>query len=181
MPTAAIFGGSNFKPDSIESQTAEKIARKLAEKGFDICTGGYGGVMEAALKGAAEFPVKRIGVGAESLAGRKFNKYVSVKIVAKNYMARLEKLIEIGDVYIVLPGGSGSLLELAAVWALKERGEIPDKTIICVGEQWSEVVQTIGFYSEKTINQFDIIKYADSARDAAAIVFRKFDIEFEEI
>ncbi|MHC4104192.1 MAG: LOG family protein, partial [Planctomycetota bacterium] len=57
---------------------------------------------------------------------------------------RLDKLIELGQAYVVLPGGTGTLLELAKVWELKNKGFLPpDKPIILVGRFWKPLVDLV--------------------------------------
>src|SRR5438094_10375105 len=51
-PAVSIFGSARSKPGDPEYVLAEEIARKLAERGFAIITGGGPGVMEAGNKGA---------------------------------------------------------------------------------------------------------------------------------
>lgn len=174
MPTITIFGNSEAEPGSFDYDTAELIGKSFAEKGFDIATGGYTGVMEAALKSAALFNVKKIGVTAESQNKTK-NQYVDTEIKVKSYTDRLLKLIEIADAFVVLPGGTGTLLELSAVWALTKKGEISAKPIVCVGEMWSETLQTLGFYSEEMLGAADLIYIAETAQQAVEYAENNID------
>ncbi len=158
MPTIVVFGSSLSVPYSTDYEAAEELGGKLAAKGFNIATGGYGGTMEAVLKGASEYGVKRLGV-VLSKSELKINDYVQEKIFAETYLERLNLLIELGDIFIILPGGTGTLLELSAVWALKERGFV-NKPIVCYGEIWYEMLQTMGFYSEKFLESSSLLKIA---------------------
>lgn len=175
MPSVAIFGNSQTMPGKWDYDTAELLGFLLAKSGFDIITGGFGGVMEAALKGASSHPVDRIGVPIEGLQNREKNKYVKTEISADSYLERLEKLIELASAFIVMPGGTGTLLELSAVWALKERGLLGNKPIICIGELWQEVAQTMGFYSERILETTQLLYFADTADDAIIYVSNFFN------
>ena len=53
-PAVSIFGSARVKPDDPVYQTSEKMAALFAKNKFAVITGGGGGVMEAANKGAAE-------------------------------------------------------------------------------------------------------------------------------
>jgi uncharacterized protein (TIGR00730 family) len=170
MPTIAIFGSSDCRAGSFEYDTAEVIGAALAQLGYDIVTGGYGGVMEAALKGASQFDVKRIGIITSYFEGKEANPFTQQLIVKDNYIDRLFELVHTADGYIVLPGGSGTLLELSLVWALKERSVINEKPIVCCGEQWFEVMQTMSFYSEKLLNNSKLVINAESANQAVEAV-----------
>ncbi len=48
----AVFGNANAKVGSFEWEIAEKLGEEISKRGFNIVTGGYGGVMEAAFKNA---------------------------------------------------------------------------------------------------------------------------------
>lgn len=173
MAVITIFGSSGTLPGAYEYDSAELGGKLLSEKGFDLCDGGYAGVMEAAFKGAADSEVKRIAVIAEEYPDKKPNEYATEVIVEKTYVDRMQKMIALGDAYIVFPGGSGTLLELAAVWTFKNRGFIGDKPIVCIGEQWHEVLQTMGFYSEKALDNLRRIDNAETVEKAVDIVASK--------
>jgi hypothetical protein len=170
MPTIAIFGSSECRAGSFEYDTAELIGSGLAGQGFDIVTGGHGGVMEAALKGASRFCVDRIGVTTHYFQVKPPNAYVEKHIIKDTYLDRLFELVDIADGYVVLPGGTGTLLELAMVWALKERSIISGKPIVCCGEQWFEVMQTMSFYSEKILNNSSLVVNAENANQAVEAI-----------
>ena len=58
---------------------------------------------------------------------------------------RLNKLVELGNGYVVLDGATGTLLELACIWELKNKGfNSTDKPIIIVGQFWKGLVDLIG-------------------------------------
>ncbi len=172
MPVVTVFGNSESKPGSFEYDTAEFIGKELGKAGLDIATGAYGGVMEAVMKGAAEYGVKRIGVATDYFPEREANRYVNEHIRTDSYLNRLIKLITAGDGFIVFPGSTGTLLELSAVWALREREVLKDKPIVIIGEQWQEVIQTMGFYSEKVLDSISFIRHFDSAENAAAYLVK---------
>ena len=170
MSVIAVFGDSVASTDSKDYKTALKIGELFAKNGYDIATGGYGGVMEAALKGAYDHNVQTIGVMFLDETERKRNKYVRNVVEVKTYLDRLQHLIYIADAFLVLPGGTGTLLELTAIWALKERNLLGNKPIVCIGEQWQEVIETMEFYSEKIMEATHFISHTDSLDEALGIV-----------
>lgn len=177
MPVVSIFGSSECEPGSFEYDIAELVGSKLGEAQLDIATGGYGGVMEAVMKGASRYGVKRYGIATNFYEGKKVNIYVSDEIKIDTYLNRMIKLISLGDAYIVFPGGTGTLLELSAIWALSDRGIIQNKPIAVLGEQWQEVTQTIGFYNEKVLDSLLLLKYFDLAEKAAEYISNHFKIK----
>jgi uncharacterized protein (TIGR00730 family) len=139
-----IFGTSRAKPGDSTFTLAYETGRVLARAGFAIANGGYGGSMLAAARGASEAGGEVIGVTCSAFKSSKANEYVTREIVTESLDERLDTLIELGRAYIVLPGGTGTLLELAKVWELKNKGFLDaDKPIILVGEFWRSLVDLI--------------------------------------
>ena len=143
--TITIFGTANAKSGEPAYTLAYKVGRLLAQAGFTIANGGYGGTMLAASKGAAEAGGETIGVTTcSAFKGSTANEYITREIVADSLDERLDTLIKLGQAYVVLPGGTGTLLELAKVWELKNKGFIEaDKPIILVGGFWKPLVDLI--------------------------------------
>ena len=138
-----IFGTGRAKADDTAYTLAYKTGQLLAQAGFTIANGGYGGTMLAASKGAAEAGGKTIGVTCSAFAG-KANEYISREIITDSLSERLDTLIKLGQAYIVLPGGTGTLLELAKVWELKNKGFLKaNKPIILIGSFWEPLVKLI--------------------------------------
>lgn len=137
-----IFGSSKPQAGEPDYEIARKLGRLLAEAGFTICNGGYGGTMEAAARGAKEAGGSTIGVTMEFVNPRA-NQWTDETIVVKSLVDRLMKLIELGDAYVVLRGGTGTLLELAAVWELMNKRAIRSRPVVVVGEFWNSTVETV--------------------------------------
>ncbi len=142
--TITIFGTGRAKQGDANFQLAYETGKLLAQAGFTIANGGYGGTMLAAAKGAAEAGGKIIGVTCSAFKGSKGNEYISREIVAGSLNERLDTLLKLGRAYVVLPGGTGTLLELANVWELKNKGFLEaDKPIILVGGFWRPLLDLI--------------------------------------
>lgn len=137
----AIFGSGRSKPINDAFVLAEKIGLLLAEAGFTIINGGYGGTMLAAAKGSSQAGGKTIGVTCKAFGASRANEYISREIVTESLDERLDTLITTAQAYIVLPGSTGTLLELAKVWELKNKGFInKNKPVILVGGFWQPLV-----------------------------------------
>ena len=138
-----VFGTGRAGPGDEAYGLAERTGRLLAEAGFTIANGGYGGTMLAAAKGASEAGGEVIGVTCSAFKSRA-NKHVSREIVTASLDERLDTLIRLGRAYVVLPGGTGTLLELAKVWELKNKGFAgADRPIILVGGYWNGLVELV--------------------------------------
>ncbi len=146
-----IFGSGNCREDSTEYQKAFDLGQALAEEGYCLANGGYGGTMEAAFKGSSLFNIRRIAVTAEEY-GKNPNKWHTEEIKTKSYIDRLIKLIELGDAYIALAGSSGTLLEIAALWALLDRGLADKKPLLLFSGKWHELLALMRKYSQENDN-----------------------------
>jgi hypothetical protein len=139
-----IFGTGRAKPGNSTYQLAYEAGKLLAEAGFTVANGGYGGTMLAAAKGAAEAGGEVIGVTCSAFKNSTANEYVTREIVTGSLDERLDTLIKLGQGYVVLPGGTGTLLELAKVWELKNKGFLKtDKPIILLGGFWKPLVDSV--------------------------------------
>lgn len=137
-----VFGSSKPREGDAEYETAQEVGRRLAEAGFTVCNGGYGGIMEASARGAKEAGGVTIGVVAR-IFSTVSNPFIDRKIVENSLVDRLMKLIELGDAYVVLKGGTGTLVELALVWELMNKRLAAEKPIVVVGSFWSPVIKTL--------------------------------------
>src|SRR5437660_12553239 len=146
MPAVTVFGGSRVEPDSDEYLQAQQLGRALAERGFSVVTGGYNGVMEAVSRGAKEAGGHVIGVTVDVIARnleRMPNAFVDQEVRTAALLERIDKLVELGAAYVVLPGGAGTLAELGIVWNLALLGALQDKLIVVVGLGWERVLRTM--------------------------------------
>ncbi len=142
--TITIFGTGRAKAGSLAYKLAYQTGKILAQAGFTIANGGYSGTMLAAAKGAAEAGGETIGVTCTAFGRGKANEYITREIVTGSLDERLDTLIKLGRAYIVLPGGTGTLLELAKVWELKNKGFLEaDIPIILVGGYWKPLTDLI--------------------------------------
>jgi uncharacterized protein (TIGR00730 family) len=146
MTSVTVFGGSRVEPDSDEYLSAQELGRALAERGFSVVTGGYNGVMEAVSRGAHQAGGHVIGVTVDIIAknpDRVPNSFVVQEVRTAALLERIDKLVELGAAYVVLPGGAGTLAELGVVWNLALLGALEDKPIVVVGTGWERVLRTM--------------------------------------
>lgn len=134
-----VFGGSDFHPGDDPWTLAETLGRAIAEAGWSLATGGYGGIMEAASRGAASSEGEVLGVLCK-VFGSAGNDFLTRRIVTPDLYSRLRELIQLGDAYVALPGSTGTLVELAMVWELMNKRMIPVRPLCCLGDFWKPVV-----------------------------------------
>jgi len=136
----SVFGTGRVKADLPAYGFAEQVGRALAQAGFAIANGGYRGIMQASAKGAAEAGGTVIGVTCSAFKSLA-NEHITREIRTCSLDERLNMLVKLGRAYVVLPGGTGTLLELAMVWELKNKGFLDaGKPIVLAGEFWRPLV-----------------------------------------
>lgn len=138
----SIFGSSRPRDGEPEYQEAYALGRALAQAGYVICNGGYGGIMEASSRGAKEAGGATIGVTVDIFA-RTANHWTDREIRKSTLVDRLATLVESADGFVVLKGGTGTLLELAYVWEFINKKFMPEKPVVVYGEFWTGVVDTL--------------------------------------
>jgi len=93
------------------------------------------------------------------------NKYLTEEIICTSLFDRITKLIQYGDGYVVLQGGTGTLLELAAVWELMNKDLLTVKPIACHSSMWKEVVSVLNDQLRKENRMTDLVKCFNSVED----------------
>jgi uncharacterized protein (TIGR00725 family) len=106
-----LFGSSMIRPGDTDNEKAESLGRTLARAGYAICNGGYMGSMEASAQGAKEAGGEVIGVTCDLFSSRTACPYLTEEQRQPGLLERIGRLIELGDAYIVLGGGIGTLAE----------------------------------------------------------------------
>lgn len=135
IKTVTVFGSAFPKPGEPEYEFAYKLGNLLGENGIDVCSGGYLGIMEAVSKGAVQAGAKAIGVTL-NFFNYEHNEFITDEIRTESLFDRIKVLMDIGDAFIILKGGTGTLLELAAVWECVNKEFISRKLIISDQKYW---------------------------------------------
>lgn len=164
-----VFGSGNIDESSEDFKMAEEFGRIAALKGWELVNGGYYGIMLATSRGAALNGGKVTGIIWKDY-NREPNKYLTNIIQTDNYMTRLRALIDASNVYLIFPGGTGTLMELSTIWALSERNILNKKLIITIGEQWRELIQLIGFYNEHSFESGLFIHNVPNVEEAVKLI-----------
>lgn len=162
--TITIFGSAIPKVDDEQYKFAYQLGSALAKEGFNICTGGYGGIMEAASKGAFDNAGFVYGVTVE-LWEKNPNPYITVEVREQKLFERITKLLELGDAYVILQGGTGTLLEFAAVWEFANKNLQQPKPVICHSQMWKEIVEAMNKQMLLENRRNDLVKCSDSVEE----------------
>ncbi|MEK7527395.1 MAG: LOG family protein [Patescibacteria group bacterium] len=165
----AIFGDSALLPSDSAYQNAFNTAKLLASSGYIIVNGGGSGIMAAATLGAkeaggrveivvinpADKPHNYEGINSQNLS------LADAVYTTHGYQARMNKLMEIADAFVIFKGGTGTLSEVGLTWEIAKFDYGHHEPLIFVGPEWREIVATL----EKSMNYENIEKNVVSVVD----------------
>lgn len=137
-PAVSIFGSARARPDEDIYEKAEAMGRLCAESGLTVITGGRGGVMEAANKGAAEAGGKSVGLNIELPMEEPPNKYSNIRLSFRYFFVRKVMFVKYSQAYIILPGGFGTLDELTESVTLIQTKKIKPFPVYLVDRSYWE-------------------------------------------
>jgi uncharacterized protein (TIGR00730 family) len=130
IKSVAVFCGSNFGASEVFADGARVLGRALGEAGITMVYGGTTkGLMGVVANAALEAGGSVHGVITESLhqRGQSHSGLTKHEIVL-TLRSRKERMIELSDAFIALPGGIGTIEELMEVWTMNQLSEI-DKPV----------------------------------------------------
>ncbi len=142
----SIFGSARPRPGDAHYQLAYRMGQLLAQAGYVVLTGGYMGTMEAASRGAAEQGGHVIGVTCDEIeAWRPIgpNAWVHEEHRHATLRDRLNALVDQCDAALALPGGVGTLAEVASMWSGMQTKTIPLRPLIFVGAEWEKTLTVL--------------------------------------
>ncbi|MFZ7128432.1 MAG: TIGR00730 family Rossman fold protein [Desulfobacterales bacterium] len=143
-PAVSIFGSARIPADDPNYRKAEDIAARFARENFAVITGGGGGVMEAANKGASEAGGVSVGLNINLPFEQKPNPYANIQLEFHYFFIRKVMFVKYATAYIIMPGGFGTLDELFEAMTLIQTHRIKPLPVILVGsEYWSGLVDWI--------------------------------------
>lgn len=150
-PLISVFGSSRCNGGEEQYETALLLGRSLAEAGFAVCSGGYGGIMEAVSRGAREAGSHTVGITC-SVFGKTVNPWVVQEIPRDTWHDRMFSLLELGAGYVFLPGGTGTLVELAAAWEMLNKRLIEHRPAVVLGSFWAPMIEAVRAVEEHPEN-----------------------------
>jgi uncharacterized protein (TIGR00730 family) len=147
MKTVTVFGSSLPNEGTAAYAEARRLGRLLAEAGFAVCNGGYSGIMEASARGAREAGGHTIGITC-IVWQRPANSFIVDEVRTQSFPMRLMTLVERGDAYVVLPGGTGTLAELALCWEMMNKASLAKtvggrKPLLVKTPYWQPVIDCL--------------------------------------
>lgn len=140
--SVSFFGSARFTEDNPYYKQARALAQRVVkETGYTVITGGGGGIMEAANRGAYEAGGKSVGMNIILPHEQKLNEYLTAHVRFYYFFIRKVALSFSTEIYIFFPGGFGTLDEFFEIVTLLQTKKIPPAPVICVGkEYWGHVL-----------------------------------------
>lgn len=132
-PAVSIFGSARLQPDSPYYIQTEAIARLFSDSGFAVISGGGGGLMEAANKGAHAGRSASVGLNIELPMEQRGNPYQDITMRFRHFFTRKVSFVKNADAFVMMPGGFGTLDELTEVLTLVQTQKSRKVPIILVG------------------------------------------------
>ena len=179
-PSVSIFGSARTPPDSPDYLLAEDIARALSNAGFSVVSGGGPGIMEAANKGAQQGCSPSIGLNIQ-LPNEQFgNPYQDISLSFRHFFSRKVMFVKYAAAYVVLPGGFGTLDELAEILTLVQTGKTRRIPIILVNRPfWEGLIEWFKstLIKGKTISpeDLDLFLVLDRPQEVVDAIFRHYE------
>ena len=142
----SVFGGSQPREGDPAYRDALRLGRMLAERGHTVLTGGYIGTMEAVSRGACEAGGHVIGVTCADIERWRqipANRWVKEEWKRESLLERLRDLIRESDAALALPGGPGTLTEIALMWNMMIVESLHRRPLILIGDGWQSVFDQV--------------------------------------
>jgi uncharacterized protein (TIGR00730 family) len=147
----SIFGSARTPKDDPLYQLTETIAHKLSDAGFAVVSGGGPGLMEAANKGAKQGKSPSIGLNIQLPHEQHSNEYQDISLYFRHFFSRKVMFVKHASAYVVMPGGFGTLDELAEILTLVQTGKTRNIPIILVHTPFWEGL--VGWFRQTLVKQ----------------------------
>ncbi|MBK8987836.1 MAG: LOG family protein [Chloroflexi bacterium] len=168
----SVFGSSRPLPDSPAYRAGYTVGRLLAVAGYTVASGGYSGTMAAVSQGAAEAGGHVIGVTAaqiETFRPIPPNQWVKEEIRKELLRERVMHLVMHNNGMIVLPGGVGTLSEMALAWSLMQVGDIEPRPLVLFGSTWRAALAAFFDADYIRVQDYNLLHFADTPETAVAL------------
>jgi hypothetical protein len=189
-PSVSIFGSARTGPDHPYYKLTEDISRRLSDAGFSVVSGGGPGIMEAANRGAHAGKSPSIGLNIQLPHEQSANRYQDISLYFRHFFSRKVMFVKYAAAYVVLPGGFGTLDELAEILTLVQTGKTRRIPIILVHTPFWEGL--VDWFKNRLLAEgmisapdLDLYKILDKPEDVVEAIFshyehRGFELSAEE-
>jgi uncharacterized protein (TIGR00730 family) len=179
-PAVTVFGSARVKEGSSPYEAARETARRFAEAGLAVVTGGGPGVMEAANRGAREAGGLSVGFNIQLPHEQSLNAYCDIAVTFKHFYARKVMFVKAAEGFVIFPGGFGTLDELFEALTLIQTGKIGTFPVVLFDTAyWAPMLDWVRgtLLAEGTISPSDIelLHCTDDPAHAVDCIVSRFD------
>ena len=179
-PAVSIFGSARVDEGSPPYERARATAKRFAEKGFAVVTGGGPGVMEAANRGCKEGGGLSVGFNIALPHEQGLNPYCDIEMTFKHFYARKTMFVKAAEGFVIFPGGFGTLDELFEALTLIQTGKVLNFPVVLFdSEYWQEPFDWINgqLLADGMISPEDVelLHVTDDPEEAVRLVVESFD------
>lgn len=179
-PSVSIFGSARTTAGSPYYALAEEIARMLSDAGFSVVTGGGPGIMEAANKGAFDGRSPSIGLNIQLPHEQHANHYQNIALTFRHFFSRKVMFVKYASAYVVLPGGFGTLDEMAEILTLVQTGKTRRIPIVLVGATfWTPLIDwfrdTLAAQGMIDVEDLGLFRVLDKPQEVVDAIFEHYE------
>jgi uncharacterized protein (TIGR00730 family) len=164
----AVLGSARLESDDPAWSIAVELGRRLAETGITVVSGGYGGLMAAAARGAKEAGGHVVGLPMTAWTHLVPNEWNVELIWAEGYPQRLGELLSC-DALVALDGGIGTLSELAVAWGAAQT-EPDAPLLIAIGERWRRLLDALAQDLVVSVEDVALVHVVPTSEAAVALI-----------
>jgi uncharacterized protein (TIGR00730 family) len=180
-PAVTIFGSARVGEEHPAYREAREVARRLAEAGFAIVTGGGPGVMEAANRGAREGGGLSVGFNIELPHEQRSNRYLDIGLTFKHFYVRKTMFVKAAEGFVIFPGGFGTLDELFESLTLIQTGKVLHFPVVLFDSGfWQPMLDWVrqrplaeGMVSPEDV---ELLTLTDDPGEAVATIVEGYDV-----
>ena len=151
IKTVAVYCGHQFGNDPQFEKDARAVGEMLAKQGYRMVFGGgdvglMGTVASAALDNGGEV----IGISTDDVLAKQEPAHPEIEVVVVDGVnERKQRMFELSDAFIILPGGIGTLNELTDILTMQQIGETQKPVFFYdSGEFWDPLAKLIHHMGE---------------------------------
>ena len=140
-PAVTVFGSARTPPEHRHYRLVRDVCAALGRAGYGIITGGGGGLMEAANRGARDAGAVSVGCNIELPHEQRLNDYLDIGLRFRHFFARKVMFVRYANAFLIGPGGFGTLDELFEALTLIQTATVRNFPVIMLGEgEWDGLV-----------------------------------------
>jgi len=140
-PAVTVFGSARTPPEHPHYRLVRAVAAALGRAGYAIITGGGGGLMEAANRGAKDAGAVSVGCNIELPREQRLNGYLDIGLRFRHFFARKVMFMRYANAFVIGPGGFGTLDELFEALTLIQTAIVRHFPVVMLGEgEWDGLI-----------------------------------------